>query len=217
MNLMLILKEMNLTKQPFLQLLLQLLCISFVFAEPSADALLFFEGIVHEDKVYLKWQFEEKSQIKKFKIERSVGNGSYVTLGSTAKGQFSEMMGSYYFTDFKPFPGINLYRLIVVNSDLTETVFDEVSVVNHQEGLLQMYPNPVVDGDLYLEIASAEDRLVEVLITDREGAIVLNERTFMHKGIYAMRLNLHNMLPGTYQLEILNLDKPINRSIYVTY
>ncbi|MDB4292100.1 T9SS type A sorting domain-containing protein [Maribacter sp.] len=71
----------------------------------------------------------------------------------------------------------------------------------------KLYPNPAFDDVIY--ITTAKNAQKEILIYDVFGKVVLQNR------IYNMRLDIKNLDPGVYVLQVVENNKRTTRKLVV--
>jgi hypothetical protein len=77
-----------------------------------------------------------------------------------------------------------------------------VSLINATKGidLLNIAPNPIVNGSFDLKISAAEKTQMEIIITDMQGRILQKRSAAMIAGFNTIPMNVRNLAAGTYQL-----------------
>lgn len=115
--------------------------------------LSFFRGkAMADNKVELSWRTESETDNEGFEIVRSVNGWDWEVLefvegrGTTLEAQ------TYSYMDQSPTKGINYYRLHQLDFDGKSDYSQIVSVYMGEDGAskLQVYPNPIGEGDLIL-------------------------------------------------------------------
>ncbi len=98
--------------------------------------------------------------------------------------------------------GVNYYRLKMTDVDGKVSYSSIVSLINATKGIdvMNIAPNPVVNGNFNLKISSAEKMQVEILITDMQGRVLQKRSVNMIAGFNEIPMNVSNLLAGTYQL-----------------
>ena len=77
-----------------------------------------------------------------------------------------------------------------------------VALINANKGLefINIAPNPVTDGRFKLNIASAENAKMEIIITDVTGRIMIKQTSNLIAGFNAIDMNVVNLASGVYQI-----------------
>ena len=158
-----------------------------------------FEGEQVEESVKLSWQTVIEQNNEGFEVQRRGNDGEWTTLDFVeGHGTMMEPI-RYTYTDKNPLPGINYYRLRQVDydgaSDYSETI--AVAYVSETtDAPLLVYPNPVTDGTLYLDLPDAEGAQKTIHIYTTAGQLVL------HSTLTDNALSVSDLPPGMYVLQV---------------
>ncbi len=105
--------------------------------------------------------------------------------------------------DYNPLPGTNYYRLKMTDADGNSTYSNIIGLINNKTGfeVLGISPNPVQNnGNLILNISSAQKTNMQIIITDINGKQVQAISETLSAGSNRLILNVNNFPAGTYQL-----------------
>ena len=155
----------------------------------------FAASISNNQAVDISWQAQEETNAAYFTIERS-GDGSNWKAITTIRAKGNSAVTSYYsYTDATPLPGINYYRLQMVDLDgkkvSSEVIYAEAPSV---EQTVSIYPNPVTGLIFNLKVASSGPVIATVF--SMEGRLVC---TSAMKGQLQYQVKLPaNTLRNTY-------------------
>jgi Secretion system C-terminal sorting domain len=167
---------------------------------PLPITLLYFRaGDVTFSGISLNWATATELNFDHFNLERSE-NGLTFTGITTVKGNgTTSVMHEYSWTDHNPFAGTNYYRLTSVDYDGKTEVFQIISVQFDVEKTAVVYPNPVVDAEVHIDLnfEPADNTLVS--ITDMSG----NQRGSFNAEGNELLLPL-SLTPGVYVIRIKN-------------
>ncbi|MGI9160445.1 MAG: hypothetical protein ACR2K1_11910, partial [Saprospiraceae bacterium] len=83
--------------------------------------LLFFDAQADGNAARLRWATAMERQNAYFAVERGAERLNFREIGRMAGAGYSDQMTAYTFTDLRPEPGLNYYRLRQVDFDGTET------------------------------------------------------------------------------------------------
>jgi hypothetical protein len=105
-------------------------------------------------------------------------------------------------TDNAPAKGVNYYRLKMTDADGKITYSTVVPLINAVKGLdvLNIAPNPIVNGAVNLKVSTAEKMQMELVITDMQGRVLQKQSVTMIAGFNQIPMNVKNLAAGTYQL-----------------
>lgn len=150
--------------------------------------------------VALNWETVNEYSMLGYEIERSADGINFTSIGTVeASGKTSS---SYTFPDRRPLPGINFYRLKMINADLSYTYSRIVTVrFNNDQVIIQAFPNPVTsnlnvqftlpEGEVMLQLFDAQGRSVKQMQFRSTGSSISTsiDMSNLKKGIYFIRLN----------------------------
>ncbi len=150
-------------------------CSAFV---PGAEAalpieLLFFEGRLSGDAVLLIWRTAAEKDNDYMAVERMTAAGQWRELGRVPGAGTTTVPQDYRFTDEKPLPGINYYRLRQVDYDGTATYHNVIALEFRQTAPFTPYlfPNPARER-LSLNLGAPATREREALLLDTRGRVL---------------------------------------------
>lgn len=128
-----------------------------------------------ENTALLTWQTSAEINTREFRIERSNDATNWVNIGAIKATGDSNKELVYKWTDSLPLPGINYYRLKMVDNDgsYENSMFRSVNIEDfpHNHSLV-VYPNPAKDR-LNLDVDLKKVAFVEVL--DVTGRRILKQ------------------------------------------
>jgi hypothetical protein len=177
--------------------------------------LLSFDAIKESNVTQLKWSTTEETNSDYFEIQRSQNGKSWMSIGSEKSTGESNALKNYSFTDKAPLNGENLYRLKMIDKDLT-FAYSRIAAVTFEglvnksgNELLSVYPNPASD---MIFLKSFDSKNIEnVAIVDMTGRTVYRSKSIGNEGI-----NISNLSSGLYILNVTGLDGFVhNRKIIV--
>ena len=109
----------------------------------------------------------------------------------------------FSYTNLNPLKGINYYRLKMVDDNGVVAYSSVVALINASKGLefVNITPNPVAaDGRFKLNIASADQVKMEIIITDVAGRVMVKQASNLIAGFNAIDMNVSNLASGVYQV-----------------
>ena len=170
---------------------------------------LFFKGAPKQDKVLLNWATASELNVAYFIIEKSYDGMSFYEIGQVEGHGTTKIKQDYSFSDEKPTLGRAYYRLTEGDYDNSQTHLKVISVDFTGVRIASVYPNPVTNGQLNIELNFVPDNEVMVSIVDLRG-VTLSE----------FNLNKQNVpvsvqvSAGMYLLTVKSNDfKSINRLV----
>ncbi|MEN9548906.1 MAG: hypothetical protein RIR12_1497 [Bacteroidota bacterium] len=151
-----------------------------------------FTGQLNECKVTLNWQTLTEENAASIEVERKIGNGSFVTIGSLpAKGNNS----SYQFND--TITSNAYYRLKLVDNNGSFTYSHQL-FFNCAAPHIIVYPTNVANGDVYISgMPSGKKRIT---LFNTAGQLVYSNTTAANN----TSINMQAMASGQYLIRIEN-------------
>ncbi|MEO6253542.1 MAG: S8 family serine peptidase [Ferruginibacter sp.] len=163
---------------------------------PLPVSLVSFEAVKQTSKVLLQWTTEQELNADKYIVERSSDGINYTAIG-TKTAFNNNQQNNYRLTDMQPLPGLNFYRLKMIDKDagFRYSPIRKINFSNPGDDI-SVYPNPVVDGKLF--IASSAGAATAVLF----DAAARTVRSFKLHG-RSNTLDLSGIAKGNYQLRVI--------------
>lgn len=143
-----------------------------------------------ENITSLYWRTSEERNSDYFEIQQSQDAREWNVLGRLNAAKESTSKKEYYFDDAAGRYGTQYYRLKVVDADGTHAFSSVRSIQLTSDGLISVYPNPIVDKLLI----GSDEALVSVKMTDLTGRSFLE----LSKPKSGQELSLKNYPAGTY-------------------
>jgi hypothetical protein len=138
-------------------------------------------------------------------VERS-GDGTRFTavsdkINSKALNGNSQSILEYGFTDVRPMPGHNYYRLQQHDIDGHVTYSQVVDVFFGVVGTVKLYPNPVTTL-LNVEVNTPKSTVARVRITDAAGRTVQVSDLQLSAGTTTTQIDMHQLADGVYRVAL---------------
>jgi hypothetical protein len=138
-----------------------------IVTDPLPVRLAYFDVQKTEDRALLEWRTSEEINSAHFDVQRSTDARDWRLIGTLDAAVESNSARNYAFTDNIPEPGLNYYRLKMVDTD-GSFAFSSIRSVSFPEfSWAEVYPNPV-------------DDLLRIVIRNHK---VNNVRVISHSGI----------------------------------
>ncbi len=172
--------------------------------------------------VNIDWTVTNETNMKHYTVERSADGGK--TFGGMvtvpAKNLPSAAYTSYAAVDVQPAKGDNLYRIRMEEKEGTATYSAIVKVVigeANRNVLLTVYPNPVTDGKLNLQLRNIPAGTYHASLFGADGKPVYRKTIAVTQaGVQSEQLLLGNTLAqGSYQLIITSNNGTTIRETHV--
>jgi Secretion system C-terminal sorting domain len=159
-----------------------------------------FSATKNRNTVLLKWETAQERKNRGFEIQRSIGNGDFVTLAfvsTKAPNGESDLPLSYDFTDNIMAKGIVFYRLKQIDADNASRFSEIRSVRGDGIGKILAYPNPSLDGAVTLLLGD-HVKGMNIQLIDLQGRVVKSYNrvatnnlviTALETGVYTLRVS----------------------------
>jgi hypothetical protein len=109
-----------------------------------------------------------------------------------------------------PLKGINYYRLKQVDADGKYSISATRSVWVNNDGKLNVYPNPVTSGLLYIK---ANIKITGIKITDLNGKTIL--KNFNSISLNIDHINVSSFMRGTYFIEVITNKNEVYHARFI--
>ncbi len=154
-------------------------------------------------EIRIDWKTENESDMKNYAIEKSADGIQFIKATDLAANNFA--LNNYSWSDKFPANGYNYYRIQSTGKGGEVKKSEVLKVLNDKEtSRINVYPNPVTDNTIHLQIANMAAGLYEIRLLNNFGQPVLQQKV-QHAGgnfIQSIRQN-HAIVKGVYQLEII--------------
>ena len=132
-------------------------------------------------------------------LQRSTDSRSFNDLYSITAGAL-RCNQPFDYTDTDPLKGMSYYRLKIVDADGKITYSTIVALLNAAKGfdIISIAPNPVVNDDFNLNVASAVSGKMEIVIFDMQGRLVKTQIISLISGFNSLPVNVASLSAGTY-------------------
>jgi len=169
-----------------------------VITNPFPVELIYFEVRKRSEKVELAWGTAVETNNDYFLVERSSDGVNYQSVGKVEGFGTSLERRNYTFTDENPLPGLAYYRLRQVDKDGAFEFSSVVSVLNRNEHILGVYPNP--GKDWFTLSGLTPEAAMYIRVFDLMGRVVYEQNSV--EGSNTLRLDLGNLEDGAYLIQV---------------
>ena len=135
--------------------------------------LLDFEARLIEEEVELSWTTTSETDNAFFTIERSPDGKDFIFVATISGAGSVNSLNEYHYLDHKPLPGTSYYRLkqTDVNGIFTYSPVKVIYLETANAGI-QIFPNPVSEGQLEVIYYNHEDLLFSIRLYDATGRLI---------------------------------------------
>ncbi len=168
------------------------------------------------DVIAVEWKVENESNMFKYEIERSADGNNFSNIGSVAA--INGGANSYSWTDKTPVANYNFYRIksVDLNGKVNYTQIVKV-FMGKASGDISVYPNPIVNGNVNLQLTNQPAGTYNVRLLNPLGQVVLTRQITHTEGSSTETIKWdYNFARGVYQLEI---NRPVGevKTIKIMY
>ena len=144
----------------------------------------------------------------KFEIERS-GDGIHFGKIGSLSADALRCNQPFDFTDVQPVPGVNYYRLKIIDVDGKFAYSNTVSLTerNKNFNLLSINPNPVGKENAKLQINAGDKNDLILVIADFSGRVIIRQQAAIQQGINTIEILTSGLVAGTYQLSAISTEE----------
>lgn len=175
-------------------------------AGPLPVALLDFKCFLkNNNTVVLQWQTVNENNVSGFTVQRSNDATNFDSIGYVPSKGNSSSTRNYTTFDKQPLPGVNFYRLQMVDEAGNFTYSKIVSVKIEQEIFtFQISPNPA-KNILFVRVDGENEKGV-FQISDAVGR-KLNEVVIFLKSNTSFSIDINSLPKGVYNLQLFTRTK----------
>ena len=143
---------------------------------PLAVSLNYFRGTRQGSNHLLDWKVTCNSTPSvTMTLERSAGSSGPFAGINTLTADAVRCNQPFNYTDAQPLPGMNYYRLKIVDATGKISYSSIVALLNAVKGfeIVNIAPNPVSSNGIFkLNVTSAQATTMEIVISDMQGRVV---------------------------------------------
>jgi hypothetical protein len=159
--------------------------------------LLYFMGETQPGKVVLKWATVSELNFDHFSIQRSAEGISFSEIGTVDGHGTTKEVHKYSFSDTNPLIGRSYYKLTAIDFDGYSESFKIVTVNTKGGKQASVYPNPVIDNQLFVDLNFSSEKEARAIVTDLIGTQLAQFKLSSTSNVLYLDLR-----PGTYVIKI---------------
>ncbi|MGN6400801.1 MAG: T9SS type A sorting domain-containing protein [Flavisolibacter sp.] len=148
-------------------------------------------------KVLLQWTAATEINTSHYEIERSATGTDFTSIGQVAAGVPAS---EYSFTDQLPLPGVNLYRLRMVDNDGSFSYSAIKAVTIAATTAQALYPNPATTA-ITITIKAESESIETLQLFNATGVLLREERITLNPGINKKQWGIASLPAGTYWIK----------------
>jgi hypothetical protein len=161
-----------------------------------------FKAVKDNNAVKVLWEVGTEHNVAGYEIERSKDGSHFEPIGFVA----AEGKTNYSYSDSRPLPGMNLYRIVTIDNDRRLKYSSIVSINGRKDLYLSRFPNPTTRSLMVQHQEVDAPALLRVISLD--GRVVKQVRL----ALYSVQTNLDvtGLGAGNYILEYSTGQKKIS-------
>ena len=152
--------------------------------------------------VDLKWRTLNEENTDFFVVQRSYDNIHFEEIGQVDAAGENAGQRNYPFRDEHPYPGVNYYRIKLVDQDGATEVSNTLTLqFTGRGGLREVFPNPLSpNSSVYVNYWSEEEKPLTLSLFDLRGVQVQSQTVEVQSGINRLHLEVGQLPEGVYLL-----------------
>ncbi len=172
-------------------------------------------SLLPQKQVQVKWNIFTEINTQKYIIERSTDGVRFNEIGYVLANNSS----NYNFIDAYPFNGKNYYRIASIdNGSLSKKISNivRININDIVKGQLNVYPNPVINKKVNVEIANLKTGFVTIAIYNNVGQMIYSKPINYSGNTMVQTITLPSTIKkGIYQLQVSDGVTNIKKSLII--
>lgn len=160
-----------------------------------------FKAVPQQRTIVLQWQIPSDVALAGFTIERGGDSATFSPIGYVAAAENGNLQLTYSTIDKDPLPGINFYRIKIVDKEGKVSFSNIISVTMNDARVitLNVFPNPA-KATIYINKKGVSEKAT-IRITDGNGRTLKEVRMFLNSNT-AMPIYINSLPKGLYMMQI---------------
>ncbi len=176
---------------------------TFCGTGPLPVKLLFFKAFAANGRMELAWATASELNFDYFTIERSANGSSFHEIGKVQGHGTTDSRNDYSFQDINPIAGKMYYRLKNVDFDGFTEYSSIVSADFADSKKVNLYPNPIVNGNVNIQFNFVPGQDVQIQIMDLMGKVKDAQVWNGNESQFTIPVSLE---PGSYVIKIVTSE-----------
>ncbi len=154
----------------------------------------------------LSWSVKNEINFAYFEVLHSKDGRAFRVIGKVAVNPDNSLK-TYAFDDNEALPGMNYYRLNMVDKDGKQKLSKIITIINdnNQLFIIRKFPNPVKDR-LNLVLDGVAEGKVNISISDMQGRVLSNTSILKHQLSWKGSIHVQHLDEGLYMINIQTAD-----------
>jgi hypothetical protein len=157
-----------------------------------------------DQNIVVQWNVENESGIQQYEIQKSADGINFSETGIVPA--LNKSAANYEWTDEQAFEGNNYYRVRSVSRDgkINYTAIVKV-LMGKITGNISVYPNPVADGFIHLQMSNQPAGVYKIKLTNSIGQVIIISK-IIHENNSTETIPVPRLPKGVYHLEVIKPD-----------
>ena len=161
---------------------------------------------------HISWKVSEQDDCSNYEIFRSFNETDFTKIGTVSCSGNSGVRDYEYIDSNITYSAGNnkavYYRLEYTGRNgIRKTLGNGIIRLNNNVAYkLTVYPNPITNGEAYLDLKVQYSAMVNMLIVNSEGQVAMKKEIFIIPGSNIIPLELKKFPKGLYILHLLSVD-----------
>ncbi|RYF85958.1 MAG: T9SS type A sorting domain-containing protein, partial [Chitinophagaceae bacterium] len=154
--------------------------------------LLDFTAGEQGNHILLQWATSSEINTSHFEIEKLGDANLYLKSGAMAAKAISQPVNKYQFADYGVTPGLNYYRLKIIDKDgqFTYSRIVTVNVKTNTSPVLEVVSMRANGDAMSVKLTSREEGPASILLADMQGRILSSKKVILTKGLNQFNQNI---------------------------
>jgi Secretion system C-terminal sorting domain len=160
------------------------------------------------NNIALDWKVENEFNIKQYEIQKSINGKDFMNTSTVGAKRNNSNSVSYQWVDVNPAAGNNFYRIRSVSLD-GAVLYSNIMKVSMGSATrdIVIYPNPVVNGIVNLQLINQPKGKYAVRIINNSGQLMQATELHHEQGSASQTILIDpKLVKGTYNIEITRPD-----------
>jgi hypothetical protein len=164
------------------------------------------EAFRKNEAIVVEWKVENESNMKQYNVEKSLDGTHYTSRNTVAANNVT--LSSYEWVDINPSENYNYYRIRSTDATGRKDYSKVVKVfIGAGKQTISVYPNPVLNGIINLQLTNAPGGIYGVKILNKMGQVIMSKLVNHVSGNSSESIQLDkNIACGIYPIEVSKPD-----------
>lgn len=166
-----------------------------------------------QNDILLTWKVDAENNTTRYEVERSADGISFIRIAIVAANRSTQ----YSITDHTPLPGTAFYRLKMIDNNTGYAYSNSVRInFNNTKSEINVYPNPVQNRDLKIDLINLNKGITEIELYNMEGKLVMRKSVQYDGGVQKTDITLQpNITRGAYLLLVKSGSQKFEQRLVV--